>query len=172
MKRALFWVLILVVVSVGSFNLVWAAQGPPRPDPRVETVRAYLRLDDQQFRSFLTLLQTRAETIEPLLRTLGEQERQLARLLRDPNAEPAAIGSVVIVIRNTRGQIEAAEDVFRKGFLDILNEDQKRKLTGLERFIENQRAAPAFLSLGLIEVDLGPEPQRTIQKSLGLDPLN
>ena len=178
MKRGLFSILILV--SLLSLNPIWAAplrvsqdkdtaQAPPRPDPRVEVVRAYLRLSDEQFRSLLTLLRTRAETIEPMLRTLGEQERQLARLLREPSPEPAAIGSVVITIRGTRAQIEAAEDTFRNGFLDILTDEQKRKLDDLEGFIENQRAAPAFLSLGLIEVDLGAGPRQTIRRSLGLD---
>jgi len=169
MKRGLFLSLILFVVSVTSFSSIVAAQGPPRPDPRAEVVRAYLALDEAQFRSLLTLLQSRAEAIEPLVRAVAEQERELARLLRSPNPEPSAIGSVVITLRGTRQQIEAAEDTFRNGFRGILNEAQIRKLAGLERFIENQQAAPAFLTLGLIEVNLAPEPRRTIQKSLGLD---
>jgi Spy/CpxP family protein refolding chaperone len=174
MKRSLFSISMLFLVSLLSLKPIWAqaqepAQGPPRPDPRIEVVRTYLGLSDEQFRSLLTLLRTRAETIEPLLRTLVEQERELARLLRSPDPEPAAIGSVVITIRGTRAQIEAAEDTFRNGFLDILTDEQKRKLDDLEEFIENQRAAPAFLSLGLIEVDLGAGPRQTIRRSLGLN---
>jgi hypothetical protein len=180
MKKGLFLALIVVLISMSGSSSLWArpldlspdaslAQAPPPPDPRAEVVRAYLGLSDDQFRSLLTLLMTRAQTIEPLIRTLADQERHLAQLLQSPSPDPASVGSLVITIRGTRTQIATAEDTFRNGFMDILTDDQKHKLTGLEHFIENQQAAPAFLSLGLVEVNLAPEPQRTIRHSLGLD---
>lgn len=181
MKRGLFLVLIFIVVIAPNFNSVGAASlpmwqdqttaqpSPPPPDPRLGVVTAYLQLNEDQVRSLLVLLRTRSEAVEPLQRALHEQEGQLARLLQAPDPEPAAIGSIVITIRGTRAQIEAAEDTFRSGFMDILDNHQQRKLVGLEQFIESDRAAPAFLSLGLIEVDLRPEPLSTIGKALGLD---
>lgn len=167
MKRKLFSSLILLVTSLLSFNLAWAQQPEPRPDPRVQMVQAYLDLSEQQTRRLQGLLRSRSETVDPLIRTLAEQEQELARLLRMANPDPIAVGTVVITIRGTRRQIENAQDTFRNGFEDLLTEEQERKLAGLERYVENERAAPAFLSLGLIEVELGPEPQQTLRKALG-----
>ncbi|GEM_PF-1459508 len=180
MHRKALFVLILLVTSLGSVHTAVAlpdqpsqdqpsAQPSPPPDRRAAVVRAFLRLNDDQFESFLRLLRARAETIDPLRRAWAEQTRELGRLLRAPDPDPIAVGSVVLTIRSTRQQIADAEDTFRSGFMDILTEEQRRRLAGLERFIENRLAAPAFLSLGLIDVGFGPEPRRTIMKALGLD---
>jgi hypothetical protein len=177
MKRAIFFVFVLAVISFMSATTTLAspqgdngasvAQQPPPPDPRIEIVKAYLALDDTQTGRLATLLRARTETIDPLRRALAQQEQELARLLRAATPDPTVVGSVVITIRGMRGQIETAQDTFRNGFEDLLTERQKRKLDGLEQYIENERAAPAFLGLGLVEVDLGPEPARTLRRALG-----
>jgi len=135
----------------------------------VEIVRLYLELTPAQTERLIALLRTREETLAPLLRTLAAQSVELSRLLQAPRPDPVAVGSVVIALRGTRAQIENVQDTFRDGFLNLLTEVQKRRLASLEQFAENQQAAPAFLSLGLLEADLSPEPRRTIRRALGLD---
>jgi len=170
-----FFGLLLLLALVASGRLhasaqdQEAAQTPPPPDSRVEIVRLYLGLTPSQTERLIALLRTREETLAPLLRALAAQSAELSRLLQAPSPDPVAVGSVVIALRGTRAQIENVQDTFRNGFLNLLTEAQKRRLAGLEQFVENQQAAPAFLSLGLVEVDLGPEPRRTIRRALGLD---
>ncbi len=167
--------LFLLLTLIGSGRFYTSAQGqeaaqtPSPPDPRVEVVRLYLDLTPSQTERLIALLRTREETLAPLLRALAAQSAELSRLLQAPSPDPVAVGSVVIALRGTRAQIENVQDTFRNGFFSLLTEAQKRRLAGLERFVEDQQAAPAFLSLGLVEVDLGPEPRRTIRKVLGLD---
>ncbi|MCS6817083.1 MAG: periplasmic heavy metal sensor [Blastocatellia bacterium] len=173
-KHRLLGLFILLMLAIsGRFSAnaqdQEAAQGSSPPDPRVEVVRTYLSLTPSQTERLTALLRTREETLAPLLRALAAQSAELSRLLQAPSPDPVAVGSVVIALRGTRAQIENVQDTFRNGFLALLTEAQKRRLAGLEQFVENQQAAPAFLSLGLLDVDLSPEPRRTIRKALGLD---
>ena len=155
-----------VVLVLIAISMVLPAMAQEKPDvpcivamEHQAVVRA-LQLTEEQVAQWDTLMADRRATVQPLREQLRAIEEQLRDLLGQPEPDPAAVGALVVQGHDLREQIRAADEVYRQGFEDLLDETQAGKLRFIRRAAHVQRLIPAFHRFGLLRPAQQPdEPQ-------------
>ena len=134
-----------------AFAVPIAAQAPPPlggPPPE-SVLKEVLGLSDQQLASIRDLAQARASAADNLRRQLEERQRALSDALSSPTPDPGTVGALVISTNSLQNQGGLIEAGFRNGFLALLSDEQKSKLTFIQSVEAALRAAGALHQIGL-----------------------
>lgn len=144
--RKLILTTMILALAVPVFAQQGGAEGP-RP---IEVVSRFLQLTPDQVNQWNVLLTTREAAVEPLQRQIVEAERQIGELLKGDNPDPAAVGALVITIKQLREQIAAANDAYVEGFEALLTTEQADKLAFIRKAARVEPILPAFRVVGLL----------------------
>ena len=120
------------------------------PAESLRVVAAFLELTPEQVSSLTTLLQERHQAIVPLLQEIHTRQQQIADQLQSGAPDPTVIGNLVIEIHQFLQQVYQAQATFMQGFLNLLNDEQRRRYEALRLAEQLQPLLPAFRTLRLI----------------------
>lgn len=147
MKRALGIALALVFLA---FPL-WAQENQELPFPHArEAVARFLELTPEQVTQWEALLSTLRNTVAPLQEQLRNLEGQLAELLKQENPDPAAVGALVLQLKEVREGIGQAHREYVNGFEAMLNREQTARLHFIRQAERVQPLIPAFKAVQLV----------------------
>jgi len=144
--RKMILAVMLLAVAVPVFAQEGGA-GAPRP---TEVVTRFLQLSADQVNQWNVLLATREATVEPLQQQIRGAERQLAELLKGESPDPAAVGQLVIDVKELREQIGVAHQAYVQGFEALLTPEQKERLEFVRKAARVEPILPAFRVVGLL----------------------
>lgn len=137
--------LILTVVAGATLTISTSAQ-PPVPPP---DLKAVLNLSDSQVQSLTTLQQQKMQALEPLVQQLAQDQQKLGQLI-DSNPDPASIVSLVLEIAKLSKQTQQVAGGFQQQALNVLQDDQKSKVSTLADVLRLQQAAHQAAAIGLV----------------------
>ena len=100
----------------------------------LQILKTTLDLDDQQVAQVQQLIQAREAAVSAAQRQAESLRTELESALNQPNADPAAVGALVISIRSVERQVAQHQETFRTSFLGILSEEQLQRVEAF-RFI-------------------------------------
>lgn len=130
---------------------VWAQENDELPWPHArEEVARFLELSPEQVTQWEGLISTLRDTAVPLREQLRELEEQLGELLRQENPEAAAVGPLVIQIKNVKETLGQAHREYVNGFEAMLNRQQTAKLQFIRQAERVQPLIPAFRAVRLV----------------------
>ncbi|MBI4910100.1 MAG: periplasmic heavy metal sensor [Acidobacteria bacterium] len=133
-----------------------AAQTPPTPPtPPVDLVKTYLTLTDQQITQLQQIRQAERTANQTIQQSMQQKQQQLNTLLTGGSTDAAAIGRLMIDIRNLRKQIETNHTTFHNQALNVLNATQKPKAQALE---DAAKLAPTIHQAAALGLVLLPAP--------------
>ncbi|MCU0291186.1 MAG: periplasmic heavy metal sensor [Thermoanaerobaculaceae bacterium] len=147
---------LVMQIQPGRPNETPNGPGGPQAVRPKEVVTRFLALTPEQVTAWDTLLTALETTVKPLAQQIVANDRALAELLKQPNPDPAAIGTLILANRALREQIRGAQDTYVTAFEALLTQEQKDKLAFIRRAERAQPIIPAFKVLGLLPP---PEPQ-------------
>ncbi len=129
------------------------AQGPRMPPgpPRLDALKTYLSLTDNQVQGFKQIAQQTRTTVQPLEQQIRTKSQALQTLRRQGSADATALGNLVVEIDNLRKQVSDARAAAHTQALGVLTADQKTKLAALEEAAKLFPAAREAGALGLIQ---------------------
>jgi len=153
------------LIPLVALSLV-LAQGPaPQPQPRPQqppdfgALKSYLNLSDAQVRQMQQARQQAARAAEEKDRDLRpqieEKHRALADLLDKDNADPTAVGKLMLEIRGLERQIRQAHEAVRTAEIDVMTPEQKAKFKAIQDAAMLPEATREAQRLGLVP----PPPQ-------------
>jgi len=125
---------------------VLAADVPP-PIAAVATV---LELNNDQVQSLLTMIQARDAAIRPLAEELQRHQQALEQLLQSPDADPAAVGKLVLETRALGAKIGELRAQAAAQFEQVLTPAQAEKLQHIRDIAPLQEVVTAFRAVGLV----------------------
>jgi hypothetical protein len=97
----------------------------------IQQVRSALNLSDAQSNGLQALMTMRQQSIEQIMTSADGAHQKLEDLMKQPNPNPAELGSAVLAVRSIHDGIEAAQDKFRTDFKALLTTDQRSTLDKL-----------------------------------------
>lgn len=170
MKRmklaASFACLFFIVLSLAA-----TAQEPPQPGPPppLQLVARFLQLTQDQVQQFETLLRQREETVRSISEQIRTRGQRLESMLNSSNPDPAAVGALVLEIHGLSRQVRQAQENFMTALNNLLTQDQRDRVTAVQRASRLLPVIEAFARLGL----LPPPPEARSQQfslPLGIPP--
>jgi Spy/CpxP family protein refolding chaperone len=118
----------IFLFAIGS--LAFAQPGPPGPPPPMakgDPLVSYLALTAEQKTQWQTARQSFDDGIKPLRDHIDATHQQLEQLMDAKSTDAAAIGNLMIDIRNTHDQIKAKHDALDTTLEGFLTAGQKVK---------------------------------------------
>jgi Spy/CpxP family protein refolding chaperone len=88
--------------------------------------------------------------VEPLRQQLVEAEGALQELLAQTNPDPAAVGTLVLQIKQLRDAIAQAQEAYIQGFEALLTPEQLARLRLVRGAQRVMPLIPAFQALRLL----------------------
>jgi HPt (histidine-containing phosphotransfer) domain-containing protein len=108
-----------------------------------------LRLAPEQVQALAQLLQSRQETLGPILREIALREQRIRELLA-AGGSPAEIGVLVVQVHQLRETAAAVQAHFLEAFASLLAEDQLRTWNEVRGAARLQPVLPAFVALQVL----------------------
>ncbi|MDH3626349.1 MAG: hypothetical protein OEV00_07820 [Acidobacteriota bacterium] len=118
--------------------------------PSLMVVARALELDEFQIGNSIELLTVRRQAVLPLAREIDLLEHALEELIKSDDPNPAAIGVLVLQIRELRQAIGSHQQTFIEAFVSQLDEDQQGRLARINLAASVAPVLPAFKKLGLV----------------------
>lgn len=165
MKRTTLAVTVLICLVTLTLPLTAQEPAPDQEPSPIQIVARFLQLSDDQLHQFETLLNQRRDTFRAIAEQIRPLEDQLRHLLNSDNPDPAAVGRMVLQIHGLQQQIHQAQENFLTAFRNLLNDDQKVRVAGVQRAARLVPVIGAFARLGL----LPPPEERPRQSSVPPD---
>jgi len=129
---------------------VAVAQGSPGEPHPLQVVAAVLTLSEQQVQTLSAVLQDRIRAIQPLAEQAQSRQQEIARALETPDADPAAIGQLLIEVRQLHQQIGMVHAEAAARFEEVLTTEQRERLGHLREAARVCPILPAFQAVGLL----------------------
>lgn len=109
------------------------AQTPADPAaPPVTEVKAYLSLTDAQLTQLQQIGRDRAEAARSILTQIRDKRTSLAAALGATSPDPAAVGRIMVDIKNLETQVRQLAVKYHNQALTVLTADQKAKVKVLQ----------------------------------------
>ena len=134
--------LSLIIHSVPCY----AANVPPP----IAAVSAVLQLSDDQVHVLVATIVARDTAIQPLVTELQQHGQAIDQLLQKPDADPAAIGKLLLEARALEGKINDARRQAAAQFEQALTPDQAERLQHIREAAAVCEVIPAFRATGLL----------------------
>jgi Spy/CpxP family protein refolding chaperone len=125
-------------------------QGTMPAERAQEMVARYLELTPEQLEQWNQLLATLRQRVEPLRQQLVEAEGALQELLAQANPDPAAVGTLVLHIKQLRDAIAQAQETYVQAFEALLTPEQLARLRLVRGAQRVMPLIPAFQALRLL----------------------
>jgi len=122
-------------------------EGLPAP---IVFVTSFLQLSEEQTGALITMIQTRDAALQPIAAKLHGDQEALGKLLESPDADPAAVGRLLIEIRNGEKQASAVARDAAASFEEMLTPEQRDRLQFVRQAAQVEPAIPAFKAVGLL----------------------
>ena len=153
-------VFLAFVLSIGT---ALAQQGPPPGGPgwgaaRLDALKTYLQLSDQQVQSIKALQTSFRDTVKPIHIRSGLKSRNCMQELAKASPDSAVVAQLMVDIKNLRSQIKTTRAGQQPQLLALLNDGQKSSLANLQQALSLQQAAHQAAALGLIDAPQGAYP--------------
>lgn len=123
------------------------AQEPPPPLRVAITV---LGLSEDQVHAWIAAIQSRDAAVQPIAQQLEAKHQALAALLQDANADPAAVGRLVLDSRALEGEIGAIAHAAAAAMQEALTPEQRERLEGIRNGAPVCDVIPAFRAVGIL----------------------
>jgi Spy/CpxP family protein refolding chaperone len=118
--------------------------------PQIDELKRALGLTDQQVAVLQQTLRDRQTALQPLREHIAERQRMLARAW-ESETDPAAIGHLVIEIRNLNAQVPQVTKRYQEQARAVLTPEQQPRLKALEDAMKLRPAIDAAFAYGLLE---------------------
>ena len=150
MKKVLIILFALAVVSP-----VLAQEGPPEGPPPIaiaahNQVIAFLDLDENQIAAWDEMYLIHRDAEQPVKEEMRVLEAELKEMIDAGDADPAAVGDLVLQIAELRAELHQIHMIYHEDFMTLLDEDQGRRLGFIARADRVQPIIPAFKLFELI----------------------
>ena len=115
--------------AIGSLAVAQPGPMPPQHPPRggEDRLATYLALTAEQKSQWDAARKTFEDGIEPLREHIEATHEQIEKLMDAKSTDAAAIGNLMIDIRNTRDQIKTKHDALDATLESFLTAEQKTK---------------------------------------------
>lgn len=157
---ALLAVQLLVATPATTQSVNPAQNSPDQCPPPPAVVAAFLGFSEAQTEQFGTSLNRFQTTLRALQEQIAVQQQQLNILLGQPQADPAAVGKLVLQIHALQQQVAQAIQNYQSLFAGLLTPEQKQKIQEVTLASQLQPAVGAFVALYLVP----PPPSLPCQK--------
>ncbi|HYZ85871.1 MAG TPA: hypothetical protein VE621_15780, partial [Bryobacteraceae bacterium] len=110
----------------------------PVPEPTYDNLKRYLNLTDPQLQSLRQNQKNKMDADQLIWRQISEKSVELNNLLESGSNDAVRIGQLSIELRNLQKQARNAvpNSPYRQSALNVLNAEQKTKLTDLQRALD------------------------------------
>ncbi len=142
-------VLVLATVILMMSVHVLAQDQPPQPPP-VQAVAAVLQLSDAQLASWIQILGTRQQALDPLLQQLRANEQAIGTAMQSPNPDALTVGQLFIDRRSIEKQVGTVNSQAAGEFEQLLTPEQKTRLQQVREAAHACPIVPAFAATGLL----------------------
>ncbi len=143
-KLVLIATTLILIVSIGP---VMAQEGPPEP---VRVIASVLQLSEEQIASWLPILQSRQERLQPLQQQLQANQEAIGKALQSPAPDAQTIGNLFIARRALETNVAAVSSDAAAQFEQLLSDDQRERLQQIRGASHVCPIAPAFAAAGLL----------------------
>jgi len=126
-----------------------AGDAPPLPPP-VMVVASALQLSGDQVQALVSMIGARDAAIAPIAAELQKHGQALEQLLQSPDADPAAVGRLLLEARALQTQMDQVRRQAAAQFEEVLTPDQKDRLQHLRDIAPVVDVIPAFRATGLL----------------------
>lgn len=117
----------LFLVTIGTAALAQPGPMPPPHPPKDDRLASYLNLTTAQKTQWDAARQAFDEGVKPLREHIEATHEQLEKLMDAKSNDAAALGTLMIDIRNTHDQIKARHDALDAQLETLLTAEQKTK---------------------------------------------
>ena len=139
----------LAMSSLLVSSVAVAQPSPGEPHP-LHVVAMALTLSEDQIQNFADVLQDRIRAIQPLAEKAHARHEEIAKALDTPDADPAAVGKLLIEIRQLQQQIAVVNAEAAARFEEVLTTEQRERLGHLREAARVCPILPAFQAVGLL----------------------
>jgi Spy/CpxP family protein refolding chaperone len=135
--------------------------GPPPGPPRLDAIREYLGLTDDQIQQIQRVRQDAIESNRTVAEPLREKERNLRALVESGTADAAAAGGLTLEIEALRTRMRDLADTVQQNVLALLSAEQLTRLGALQEAAKLRPAVDQASGLGLLGQGppQGPPPE-------------
>ena len=144
MKKSMLTAIPGLLLAVGLM------QAQPRA-PRVDELKTYLGLSDTQVQSLVQIRQDERKQVQAIQDGLRGKRQALQDALRNNSNDAAAIGQLMIDLRDGRAKEEPIRQQAHDQALAGLTPDQKTKLEALVMDTSHRRELREAIGLGLVD---------------------
>jgi Spy/CpxP family protein refolding chaperone len=151
-----FIALIALVLAGPAMAQVGMPDDPPQdgPPPILQAahhqVVRFLQLDEDQIAAWDALILIHHDAEQPIREDIAAADEALRVLLEDPEADPEAVGDLVLERRELMQELAEVHRVYLEGFIVLLDDEQQARIGFIKRADEVQPIIPAFKALELI----------------------
>jgi Spy/CpxP family protein refolding chaperone len=146
----------VILVFVLSMGTLLAQQGPPAMGPRsgtprLDALKSFLQLSDQQVQNLTALLTSFRDAVKPIHEQIMTKQKELRQELDKASPDPSVVAQLMVDVKNLRNQIKTKRDELRPQLVAILSDSQKSALATLQQALSLQQAAHQAVESSLIE---------------------
>ncbi|MEO8359242.1 MAG: Spy/CpxP family protein refolding chaperone [Vicinamibacteria bacterium] len=155
MKKHTLTVAALAVASFGWISI--AAAQPPEGGPRRQgglggpggppamgmgmgMMAEHLGLSDEQKTQIKAIHEKERETIQPLMKAVGESQRAFDTALNAEAPDAAAVGQAALAMRDARRSVEASQKATMEQIRAILTPEQAAKFDEMQKHMRGGRS--------------------------------
>jgi Spy/CpxP family protein refolding chaperone len=136
--------------GAGPMGPMMGMRGPMGPG-RIEALKSYLKLSDEQVKSIQGLIEERGKKFQATRHQVGAKQQALMQSLHQPAGDANAPKQALEDLQTARQQMQAVEKEFQEKLAGVLKPEQLAQLKELEKAAEMQRAIHEAGALGLIK---------------------
>ena len=109
-----------------------------------------LDLNGDQLNALLTMIAARDAAIRPLAEELQRHQQALEQALRAPDADPAAVGRLLLETRALGAKIDELRGQAAAQFAQLLTPEQAARLQHIREAASLQEVVTVFRAAGLV----------------------
>jgi Spy/CpxP family protein refolding chaperone len=118
--------------------------------PPIAAVATILDLNGDQLNALLTMIAARDAAIRPLAEELQRHQQALEQALRAPDADPAAVGRLLLETRALGAKIDELRGQAAAQFAQLLTPEQAARLQHIREAASLQEVVTVFRAAGLV----------------------
>jgi chromosome segregation ATPase len=147
----------LLAVVLGSALMAQQGMAADR-GPRLEALKSYLGLSDQQVETLTAVQRSFMEATRSIHEQIAAKQKELREEMAKSEPSASVAGQLMADAKALRSQIDAKRDEFRTQTRVVLNDQQRIALSALETALSLQQAARQAVAINLLEAPEGTEP--------------
>ena len=139
----------IVLILIAALAVVTPSFGQAPEPPAV--VAQILGLSQDQLMQWITILQARNTTLQPLAEKAQTAQQVVDQALSASNPDPLAIGQAIVTLHALQMQIATINSQSAAQFEKLLTPDQLQRLNDIRGASRACPIVPAFYATGLLD---------------------